>query len=78
MLEKPKNKKKPLNRYLSLTSIPFQIGITIYLGSYIGEYIDSKYSFENPWFTILGVLFALIVSMYSVIKQLNELNNSDD
>ncbi len=75
MPEKPTKKKKPLNRYLALTSIPFQIGITVYLGAYLGEYFDSKYAFEKPWFTILGVLLALIISMYSVIKQLNELNN---
>lgn len=76
MLEKPNKKKKRLNRYLALTSIPFQIGITVYLGAYIGEYFDGVYQFQKPWFTIVGVLFSLIVSMYSVVKQLNKLNKS--
>lgn len=76
MQEKPSKKKKPLNRYLQLTSISFQIGITIYFGAYLGEYLDLKYNFEKPWFTILGVLLALFVAMYSVIQQLNKINNS--
>ena len=78
MQEKSSKKKRPLNRYLILTSVPFQIGITIYLGVYLGEYLDSRYTFEKPWFTILGVLLALIVAMYSVIQQLNRLNKQDE
>jgi len=78
MQENPRKKKRPLNRYLVLTSVPFQIGITIYLGAYLGELLDSRYTFEKPWFTILGVLFALVVAMYSVIQQLNRLNEQDD
>ena len=78
MQENPRKKKRPLNRYLVLTSVPFQIGITIYLGAYLGELLDSRYTFEKPWFTILGVLFALVVAMYSVIQQLNRLNEKDD
>ena len=78
MLEKPNKKKRPLNRYLVLTSVPFQIGITIYLGVYLGKLLDTKYAFEKPWFTIAGVLLALIIAMYSVIQQLNKLNNRDE
>ena len=74
----PKNKKKRkkrLNKYLVLTSASFQIGITIYLGSYLGKYLDLKYNLEKNWFTIAFVLLALIISMYSLIQQLNKLNN---
>lgn len=78
MPENPRKKKRPLNRYLVLTSVPFQIGITIYLGAYLGELLDSKYTFEKPWFTILGVLLALVIAMYSVIQQLNKLNKQDE
>ena len=78
MPENQSKKKRRLNRYLVLTSVPFQIGITIYLGAYLGKHLDSKYTFEKPWFTIFGVLFALVVAMYSVIQQLNRLNDQDD
>jgi len=53
----------------------FQIGLTVYVGSYTGKYLDAKYNLEKNWFTIAFVLIALVVSTYSVIKQLNNLNN---
>ena len=68
------NKKKQPNRYLTLTSISFQMGITLYLGAYLGSYLDLKYSLDKKCFTILFVLVALIDSIYSIIKQLNRLN----
>ena len=70
-----KNKKKQLNKYLTLTSIPFQMGITIYLGSEIGKFIDTKCNFEKPFFLVFMILISMSVSLYSVIKQLNRINN---
>jgi len=72
--KKLKNKKKQRNRFLLLSAIPFQMGITIYLGAYLGKYLDLKYLTEKPWFTILGVILSLIISLYSVIQQLNRAN----
>ena len=75
--KKTKNKKKQRNRFLALSSLPFQIGITIYLGAYLGKYLDQKYLTEKPLFTIIFVLLALFISLYSVIQQLNRINNDD-
>ena len=75
--KKTKNKKKQRNRFLALSSLPFQMGITIYLGAYLGKYLDQKYSTEKPLFTILFVLLALFISFYSVVQQLNRINNDD-
>tara|TARA_Y100001968_G_C19393270_1_gene736816 strand:+ start:1167 stop:1397 length:231 start_codon:yes stop_codon:yes gene_type:complete len=75
MLKNKKRKKKQLNKYLALTSISFQIGLTVYIGSYIGKHLDTKYNLEKNWFTIAFVLLAMIVSIYNLIKQLNKLNN---
>ena len=72
--KKPKNKKKQRNRFLLLSAIPFQMGITIYLGVYLGKHLDLKYLTEKPWFTILGVILSLAISLYSVIQQLNRVN----
>jgi F0F1-type ATP synthase assembly protein I len=78
MPEKPIKKKKQLNRYLQLTSIATQIGVTVFLGSYLGKYLDGLYSFSKPWFTLLLTLLAMVVSVYSVIQQLNRLNKQDE
>ncbi len=73
----PKNKKKQRNRFLALSSLPFQMGITIYLGAYFGKYLDQKYLTQKPWFTISAVFVALIISLYNVIQQLNKLNKNN-
>ena len=75
MLKNQKTRKKQPNKYLVLISASFQIGVTVYLGSYLGKYLDFKYNLEKNWFTILFVLLALIISVYSLIQQLNKLNN---
>jgi F0F1-type ATP synthase assembly protein I len=54
-----------------------QMGITIYLGAYFGKLLDQKYHNEKPWFTIVGILSALVLSLLSLIKQLNRLNKDD-
>ena len=75
--KKSKNKKNQRNRFLVLSSLPFQMGITIYLGATLGKYLDQKYLTEKPWLTISCVFLALIFSLYSLIQQLNRINKED-
>ena len=43
MLNKPPKKKRPHNKLLVLTAASFQMGVTIYLGAYLGDYLESTY-----------------------------------
>jgi F0F1-type ATP synthase assembly protein I len=54
-----------------------QMGITIYLGAYFGKRLDENYQNQTPWFTMVGILSALVLSLLSLIKQLNRLNKDD-
>ncbi len=40
--------------------------------SYLGHYLDKKWTMETPWMTISLALFGVIASMYQVIKSLNK------
>ena len=75
--KRPQNKKKQRNRFLALTSLPFQMGVTIYLGAYFGKCLDEKYLTQKPWFTLSCVFVALIVSLYSIVQQLNKINKDN-
>lgn len=77
MQENKKNKKKQPNRFLVLTLVASQMGITIFLGASLGKYLDNKYQFPKPWFTIVLTLVALVVSLYSILKTLNKLNDEE-
>ena len=71
------NKKKQLNKYLQLTSIAFQMGITIYLGAYFGKKLDAYFQTEKTFIIIL-TLVAMIISLWSVLAQLKKINEKDD
>ena len=77
MLENKKNKKKQPKRFIILIAIASQMGITIFLGTTLGKFLDAKYQTEKAWFTIVLTLFGLLVSLYSVLQTLNKLNNDD-
>lgn len=77
MPENKKNKKKQPKRFIVLIAVASQMGITIFLGASLGKYLDAKYQIEKPWFTIFLTLFALLISLYSVLQTLNKLNNDD-
>jgi F0F1-type ATP synthase assembly protein I len=69
--------KNQRNKWLSLISIPIQIGVVVYLFSRIGEWIDQKYNFENNTFKIVFLLLGVFLSMYSVILQVNKINKNE-
>ena len=71
--KKPKNKEQ-LKAYIAYSGMAAQMGVTIYLGSLLGEYLDVKYANSEEYFTKGVTLFAVFVSMYLVIKKV--INNS--
>jgi len=75
MPENKKNKRKQPSRFLTLTMVATQMGVTIFLGASLGKYLDERYSTPKPWFTISLTLFSLLISLYSVLKQVNRLND---
>ena len=77
MPTKQKNKKKPPNRFIVLIALSSQMGITIFLGAYVGKHLDASYLNEGPYFTIALTLFALLISLYSLLKTLNKLNDDN-
>ena len=77
MPENKKNKKKQPKRFIVLIVVASQMGITIFLGATLGKFLDAKYQTEKAWFTIALTLFALLISLYSVLQTLNKLNNDD-
>ncbi|MBE7651651.1 AtpZ/AtpI family protein [Tenacibaculum finnmarkense] len=67
-------KKKPLSKYLRFTSIAFQMGLTIYLGNKLGEWLDLRYANENELYTKVCTLVAVFGAMFSVISQVSKLS----
>jgi membrane protein DedA with SNARE-associated domain len=75
-MDNPK-KKNQLHKYIALTGVAFQMGITIYLGVYFGKKLDVHFN-TNKTFTLILTLFALAVSLWSVLAQLKNINDKYD
>ncbi|PWG05828.1 AtpZ/AtpI family protein [Polaribacter aquimarinus] len=72
-MSKKTNQKKPLNKALALSGAGLQMGLTIYLGFLLGEWLDSK--FATTFLTETITLIAIFLAMYSLIKQANRIND---
>ena len=73
MEQKPS--KKPLNKYLILTGIGLQMGLTIYLAAYFGKKLDAMYPNDRNWYTVGLTMLGVIIAMVSIVKQTKNLNN---
>jgi F0F1-type ATP synthase assembly protein I len=76
MTEEKGPKKTP--KFARLSGIGLQMGATIFLGAYLGKYLDAKYPMDKKWFTIGITLFAVAISLYNVLRQVNNINSEDD
>lgn len=68
----PKKGNQGLQTAVKLSGIGLQMGITIYLGNILGSWLDEKYA--TNFLEISITLLAILVSMYAMIRQANNLN----
>jgi len=67
--------KNPYTKYLQLTSIAFQMMAVMLVFIWLGKKADEKWnSSETDYFTLIGTLVGLGVSLYLILQQLKKLN----
>ena len=73
-------KKQPssFSRVARLSGIGMQMAGTIFIFAMIGKWLDDKYPSNKKWFTIGLVLFATVLSMYNILRQVNKMNQDED
>jgi len=69
------NNKKQANKWLVFMNIPFQMGLIIFLGVVLGQWLDEKFKIEGSVLTIVFSLLAVFVALYNVIRQVNKMSN---
>lgn len=74
-MKKPK-KKSQLNKYIKFSGMGLQLGLTIYIAAYFGAKADAYYQNEKKICTILFVLIAFVGTMFSLVSQLNKMNDN--
>ncbi len=69
-----KQPKKQLNKFIRLSGVGIQMGITIYLAAYFGKKLDAYYGF-NKTLTLVMILLGFIISIYSLLVQLKRIED---
>ncbi|WP_413999713.1 AtpZ/AtpI family protein [Flavobacterium sp. W1B] len=67
---------KQTNKWLVMMNIPFQMGVIIFCFTYLGIWLDEKYT-GTSIFTIILSLLAVFIALYNVIRQVKNLNKED-
>ncbi len=64
------NKKRTNNSYVKYSGMAMQMGLTVLIGTFIGQKIDEYYATDKPYFTILLALLAVSAALYLTLKDL--------
>ena len=67
---------KPLNKWLQFANIPFQMGLIIFVGVFIGNKLDEYFEKENM-FIIIVSLISVFIALYVVIKSVINMSKND-
>ncbi len=76
-MNKKDSQKKPLNKFIRLTGVGLQIGITIYLASYFGKKVDAYYQNDKNYITLIFILIAFLGSLISLMIQLKKIQEKE-
>ena len=78
MSDEPKKQPSSFSRVARLSGIGMQMAGTIFIFAMAGKWLDEKYPSNKKWFTIGFVLFATVLSMYNILRQVNTMNKDED
>jgi hypothetical protein len=71
-------KKKTRNKWLALINIPIQMGVIIFLFSYLGTWLDVKFSNKHDVFVKTLTLVGVAIAFYNINRQLKDINKSSE
>ncbi|WP_269234118.1 AtpZ/AtpI family protein [Flavobacterium flavigenum] len=74
MEKDPNNNKR--NKWLALINIPFQMGVIIFLFSYLGSWLDENHPSTKVYYNKILVMVGVGLALYNVIRQVNEINKT--
>ncbi|WP_163409500.1 AtpZ/AtpI family protein [Flavobacterium ajazii] len=74
-MEKEPNKNQR-NKWIALINIPIQMGVIIFLFSYLGTWLDENHPSQKIYYNKVLVMVGVGLALYNVIRQVNEINKT--
>jgi F0F1-type ATP synthase assembly protein I len=63
---------------VSIDNIPIQMGVVIFLFSYLGNWLDDNYPNSKIYYVKVLVVVGVFLALYNVNRQVNEINKSSE
>ena len=70
--KKFQNSREQRSKYFQYSGLAFQIVAIVVLGVYAGKWVDKQLCNEKAYATIFTSLFAIISSLYYLIKKVKQ------
>ncbi|OYX82842.1 MAG: F0F1-ATPase subunit [Flavobacteriales bacterium 32-34-25] len=77
-MENKPNNKRPSSKWLALINIPIQMGVIIFLFSYLGDWLDENHPNPKFYYNKVLVMVGVFLALYNVIRQVNEINKEKE
>ncbi|RUT70657.1 AtpZ/AtpI family protein [Flavobacterium cupreum] len=74
-MEKEPNKKQR-NKWIALINIPIQMGVIIFLFSYLGNWLDENHPNPKIYYNKILIMVGVALALYNVFRQVNEINKT--
>lgn len=75
-MEENQNPKKQNNKWLAFINIPIQMGVIIFLFSYLGNRLDEKYPNPHNIAVKILILVGVAIAFYNLNRQLKDINKN--
>ena len=72
-----KKKKTKTSKWIALINIPIQMGVIIFLFAYLGDWLDENHPSPKVYYNKILVMVGVVLALYNVIRQVNEISKSD-
>jgi uncharacterized membrane protein YiaA len=73
-MNKKSKKKKQASKWLGLINIPIQMGVIIFVFSFLGNWLDENHPSPKVYYNKILVMIGVGLALYNVIRQVNEIN----
>ncbi len=75
---KNNKRKTKLRKYAQLSGAGVQMGVTIYLASLLGKWLDGYFETGGNTYTLIVTMIGVVISFASLLIQLKRINKKYD